>query len=168
MLAPPGLAFKSASTASLVAMTTQPNDAAISFIAAHPHAAMITVGGDGRPRAVKIEAAMVDGVLESASHADKLRTRRLRRDPRCSLYFADEQHAWLSLDVGVTIIDGEAAARALVRFFRVRDERPTGPLDYHSDRSHHLGLSGSELEEVLAAEEAVLFRFTVERQYGNL
>jgi hypothetical protein len=35
---------------------------------------MITVGADGRPEAVKMEAAVVDGHLENASHADKVRT----------------------------------------------------------------------------------------------
>lgn len=33
---------------------------------------MIIVGSDGRPKAVKMEAAVVDGYLESASHADKV------------------------------------------------------------------------------------------------
>ena len=33
---------------------------------------MIIVGSDGRPKAVKMEVAGVDGYLESASHADKV------------------------------------------------------------------------------------------------
>ncbi|WHU47723.1 hypothetical protein QNM97_01520 [Gordonia sp. L191] len=70
--------------------------------------------------------------------------------------------------MSVEIIDGETAARRLVRYFRIRDGRPFGPLDYHSDRSHHLGLDNSTLEGILATEGAVLYRFTVERQYGNL
>jgi hypothetical protein len=44
------------------------------FIAAHPHAAMNTVGIDGRTESGEMEAPLVDGCLESASHADKVGT----------------------------------------------------------------------------------------------
>ena len=68
------------------------DDDARRFIAAHPHAAIVTVGADGRPKVVKIEVALLDGRLTSAGHADKVRSRRLRTDPRCTLYFADDEH----------------------------------------------------------------------------
>jgi hypothetical protein len=137
------------------------------FIAAHPHAAMITVGPDDRPKAVKMEAAMVEGCLESASHADKVRTRRLRHDPRCTLYFADGGHRWLSLEADVEIIEGPDAPAMLLRYFRVRDGKPTEPLDYHSDRSHHTGLDDAAFRKVMADERAVLYRFAVTKSYGN-
>ncbi len=137
------------------------------FIAAYPHAAMITVGSDGRTKAVKMEAALVDGCLESASHADKVRTLRLRRDPRCTLYFADGEHRWLSLEVDVTIVEGPDAPAQLLRYFRVRDGKPSGPLDYHSDRSHHVGLGDDAFLKVMADENAVLYRFTITKTYGN-
>ena len=137
------------------------------FIAAHPHAAMITVGADGRPKAVKMEAAVVDGVLESASHADKVRTRRLRSDPRCTLYFADDEYRWLSLEADVEIVEGSGAPAGLLRYFRVRDDNPAGLLDYHSDRSHYSGLDDDAFQQVMADEKAVLYRFTVTGSYGN-
>lgn len=137
------------------------------FVAAHPHSAMITVDVRGRPKAVKIEAAMVDGCLESASHADKVRTRRLRIDPRCTLYFADDEHRWLSLEADVEIVDGPDAPAQLLRYFRVRDGKPTEPLDYHSDRSHYDGLDDKAFQKVMADENAVLYRFTVTKSYGN-
>jgi hypothetical protein len=137
------------------------------FIAAHPHAAMITVGSDGRPKAVKMEAAIVDGCLESASHADKVRTLRLRRDPRCTLYFADGEHRWLSLEVDVVIIEGPDAPARLLRYFRVRDGKPSGPLDYHSDRSHYVGLGDDAFQKAMADENAVLYGFTITKTYGN-
>jgi PPOX class probable F420-dependent enzyme len=137
------------------------------FVAAHPHAAMITVGADGRPKAVKMEAAVVDGFLESASHAGKVRTRRLRRDPRCTLYFADDEYRWLTVEADVEIVAGPDAPARLLRYFRVRDSKPTGPLDYHSDRSHHAGLDDDAFQAVMADEDAVLYRFTVTRTYGN-
>jgi hypothetical protein len=138
------------------------------FIAAHPHAAMITVGSDGRPKAVKMEAAVVDGCLESASHADKVRHLRLRRDPRCTLYFADGDYRWLSLEVDVAIDEGSDAPARLLRFFRTRDGKLSGPLDYHSDRGHYEGIRDDAFLKVMADEHAVLYSFTITRSYGNL
>ncbi len=100
------------------------------FIAAYPHAAMITVGADCRPKAVKMEAAVVDGRLESAGHADKVRSRRLQHDPRCTLYFSDTEHRWLSLEADVEIVSGSSAPALLLRYFRVCDGKPSEPLDY--------------------------------------
>jgi hypothetical protein len=137
------------------------------FISVHPHAAMITVSTDGRPKAVKMEAAVVDGCLESASHADKVRTRRLRLDPRCTLYFADDEHRWLSVEAESEIIEGPDAPALLLRYFRVRDGRPTEPLDYHSDRSHFTNLDDAAFQKVMADEGAVLYRFSVTKTYGN-
>lgn len=137
------------------------------FIAAHPHAAMVTVGADGRPKAVKMEAAVVDGRLESASHADKVRTRRLRRDPRCTLYFADGGYRWLSLETNVEIVSGPDAPPRLLRYFRVRDHKPSEPLDYHSDRSHFTALDDDAFLKVMAEEDAVLYHFTITKTYGN-
>lgn len=137
------------------------------LIAAYPHAAMITVGDDGRPKAVKMEAAVVEGCLESASHADKVRTRRLRRDPRCTLYFADDGHRWLSLEADAEIIAGPGAAARLLRYFRVRDNKPSEPLDYHSDRSHYTGLDDDAFQQVMAEENAVLYCFSITKTYGN-
>ncbi len=137
------------------------------FIGDHPHAAMVTVGSDGRGKAVKMEAAVVDGVLESAGHADKVRTRRLRRTPECTLYFADDEHRWLTLETEVEIVDGPAAPALLLRYFRVRDDNADGLLDYHSDRSHHTGLDDETFQGVMKDEDAVLYRFIVTKAYGN-
>jgi hypothetical protein len=137
------------------------------FITAHPHAAMITVGSDSRPKAVKMEAAVVDGCLESASHADKVRNLRLRRDPRCTLYFADGEQRWLSLEVDVEVVEGPDAPARLLRYFRIRDNKPSGPLDYHSDCSHYEGLGDDAFLKVMADENAVLYSFTITKSYGN-
>lgn len=137
------------------------------FIGDHPHAAMITVGADGRPKAAKIELALVDGRFESASHADKVRTRRLRNDGRCTLYFADDEHRWLALEADAVIVDGPVAPARLLRYFRTRDGKPTEPLDYHSDRSHQVGLDDDEFMQLMADEDAVLYEFTITKTYGN-
>jgi hypothetical protein len=137
------------------------------FVANHPHAAMITVESGNRPKAVKVEAAVVDGCLQSASHADKVRTRRLRRDPRCTLYFADEDYRWLSVEADVEVVGGADAPAQLLRFFRVREGKPTELLDYHSDRGHYGGLDDQAFLKVMAEEDAVLYRFTITKCYGN-
>jgi hypothetical protein len=148
--------------------TSELSEADRKFIASHPHAAMITIGDDARAKAVKMEATVVDGCLQSASHADKLRTRRLRRNPSCTLYFADSEHRWLSLEVDVEIDEGPDVPAKLLRFFRVQDGKPDGPLDYHSDRGHYTNLEDCDFLEVMLEEDAVLFRFAVTRSYGNL
>jgi hypothetical protein len=137
------------------------------FVETHPHAAMITVGADGRPKAVKMEAAVIDGRPESTSHADKVRTVRLQRDLRCTLYVADDEHRWLSLEADVEIVAGPDAPARWLRYVRVRDGKPAEPLDHQSDRSHYTGLDGTAFPKVMAEEDAVLHRFTVTRAYGN-
>lgn len=143
------------------------DDDARRFIAAHPHAAIVTVGADGRPKVVKIEVALLDGRLTSAGHADKVRSRRLRTDPRCTLYFADDGHRWLTLEADATLLDGPGTPEQLLRYFRIRDAKPTGPLDYHSDRSHHIGLDDDAFRQVMIDEHAVLYSFAVTKSYGN-
>ena len=87
--------------------------------------------------------------------------------PRCTLYFADGEHRWLSLEVDVTIVEGPDAPARLLRYFRVRDGKPSGPLDYHSDRSHYVGLGDDAFLKVMADENAVLYSFTITKTYGN-
>ena len=85
----------------------------------------------------------------------------------CTLYFADGEHRWLSLEVDVTIVEGPDAPARLLRYFRVRDGKPSGPLDYHSDRSHYVGLGDDAFLKVMADENAVLYSFTITKTYGN-
>ena len=74
--------------------------------------------------------ALVDGKLWSSGTADRVRTRRLRRDPRCTLFVYDTGYAWLALETSVTILDGPDAAERNLRLFRVMQDRPTGPLSW--------------------------------------
>ena len=54
----------------------------LTFIATHQAAAMITVGADGFAKPARVGVGVVDGKLWSSSTADRVRTKRLRRDPR--------------------------------------------------------------------------------------
>lgn len=48
---------------------------------------MITIGRDGMPK--------------PARAADRVRTKRLRRDPRCALFVFDAASSWLALETQV-------------------------------------------------------------------
>ena len=69
------------------------------FLETHHAAAMITIAGDGMPKAVRVGVALVQGRIWSSGTADRVRTKRLRRDPRCSLFvFDQEQDGWFAWD----------------------------------------------------------------------
>ena len=60
------------------------SDAQEAFVRDHPTAAMITVGKDGFPKPARVGIALLDGRLVSSGTTERVRTRRLRRDPKCS------------------------------------------------------------------------------------
>jgi hypothetical protein len=127
----------------------------------HRGAAMITVGDDGVPKAVRVGVAMIDGGLWSSGTAERRRTERLRRDPRCTLFVFDGAYAYLTLETTVTILDGPDAPEMNLRLFREMQGRPTGPLSWF----------GSELDEPaflqrMADEHRLIYRFDVQRAYG--
>lgn len=122
---------------------------------------MITTGEDGRPKAVRVGVAMVDGKLWSSGALTRRRTTRLRRDPRCTLFvFSDGPHA-LTLETTVTILDGPDAAAQNVKLFRVMQNRPSGPLTWF----------GGEYDEDtfltnMRNEYRIIYEFDIERGYG--
>ena len=65
---------------------------------------------------------------------------RLRTLIRAALYFADE-HPLAHLEADATLLDGPGTPEQLPALLPgSATPKPTGPLDYHSDRSHHIGL----------------------------
>ena len=52
------------------------------FLENNNAAAMITIAEDGMPKAVRVSIALIDGKLWSSGTQDRIRTDRLRRDPR--------------------------------------------------------------------------------------
>lgn len=140
-------------------MILSPADAA--FIDQNPSAAMITVDADGTAKAVRVVVAVVDGRLWSTGTIDRARTRRLRRDPRATLFVFEYSHCYRSLETTVTIIDGERGIDANVRLFRKLRGRPTGPIsffgtDYDED----------EFRRVLADDGRIVYEFDVLRATG--
>ena len=124
-------------------------------------AAMITIGDGGWPKPVRVGVALVDGKLWSSGTQDRVRTRRLRRDPRCTLFVFDQAFRWLAVEATVTILEGPGAAAQNLQLFRVMQDRPGGPLSWF----------GGELDEgaflqAMAEEHRLIYEFDVHRSYG--
>jgi PPOX class probable F420-dependent enzyme len=134
----------------------------IDFLQRHRSAAMITAGPDGFPKPARVGVALVDGRLWSSGTERRVRTRRLRRDPRCTLFvFPDDGFSWLGLETRVTVLDGPDAPGLNLRLMRVMQGKPTGPLSWF----------GAELDEdqflrTMVDEQRVVYEFEVERAYG--
>lgn len=123
---------------------------------------MITIGEDGFPKAVRVGVALVDGEPWSSGTEDRVRTARLRQDPRCTLFVFDPRFEWMSLETTVTILDGPDAPTQNLQLFRVMQGKPTGPL----------GWFGGELDEAaflqaMVDEKRVIYRFDIDRTYGS-
>ena len=131
------------------------------FLASTPTAAMITVGADGVAKPARVGIALLDGRLLSSGTADRTRTARLRRDPRCTLFVFEAGFRWLALESVVTIVEGDEAIEDSVRMFREMQGKPTGPLSWF----------GAELDEdafrsTLRSERRLLYELEVRRAYG--
>jgi Pyridoxamine 5'-phosphate oxidase len=131
------------------------------FVHDNHSAAMITMGADGRPKAVRVGVAVVEGKLWSSGTAERRRTRALREDPRCTLFVFGGGYEFLTLETTVTILDGPDAPQQSLRLFREMSGRPTGPLSWF----------GRELEEddflrTMVGEHRLIYELEVERAYG--
>jgi PPOX class probable F420-dependent enzyme len=131
------------------------------FLDANHSAAMVTLRPDGRPHAVRVGVALVDGRLLASGVRSRARNAHLRRDPRCTLFVFDKGFGYLSLETDATILDGPEVPELSLRLFRVMQHRPTGDLLWN-------GVERTP-EEFLAAmveEQRLLYEFEVARSYG--
>jgi uncharacterized pyridoxamine 5'-phosphate oxidase family protein len=140
-------------------MTVSQDD--LAFVEQHRSAAMITVGADGRPKVARVGVAFVDGKLWSSGTKDRVRTKRLRHDPSCTLYVYDSGFSWVGLEATVTLLDGDDAPELNLRLFRVMQDQPTGPLSWF----------GGELDEdaflrTMREEQRLIYEFDVTHTYG--
>lgn len=132
------------------------------FLAQNHAAAMITIAPDGTPRAVRVGVALVEGKLWSSGTTGRVRTRRLRRDPRCTLFvFESSGFNWLTLEATVTILAGPAVPGQSVQLFRVMQGRPTGPLSWYGS-----DLDEEEFRAAMVREERIIYEFNVHHAYG--
>ena len=131
------------------------------FVEQHRSAAMITVGKDGFAKPARVGVALIDDKLWSSGTTSRVRTDRLRRDPRCTLLVFGPQYEWLALETLVHIIDGDDSLEASLRLFRVMQGRPSGPLSWF----------GGEYQEdafldKMREEQRLIYEFDVVRTYG--
>jgi uncharacterized pyridoxamine 5'-phosphate oxidase family protein len=133
----------------------------LAFLNDNHAAAMITVAPDGRAKVARVGVALLDGKVWSSGTADRVRTKRLRRDPRCTLYVHDNSYGWVALEANVTILDGAEAPDQNLRLFRLMQNRPSGPLSWF----------GGELDEeaflqAMRDEKRLIYEFDVTNSYG--
>jgi hypothetical protein len=134
------------------------------FIEANHMAAMITVGADGAAKAVRIVYTVVDGDMWSSGMHSRLRTRRLRKDPRCTLFVFDPVFSFLSLETTVDILDGPDAPDLTLRYRRLLDNNPDGPMDYFG----RTGMSDDEFRQAMVEAGRLIYRFTITKATGTL
>lgn len=137
------------------------SESQLDFLNANRSAAMITADSDGTPQAVRVGVALVGDELWSSGTRDRVRTARLRNDPRCTLFVFESGYGYLTLETTVEILDGPEAPEQSLRLFRVMQERPIGPLSWF----------GGELDEAafrdqMSEEGRVIYQFRVTRAYG--
>ena len=137
------------------------SDSQRQFVEDHNSAAMITVGADGYAKVARVGVAMVDGRLWSSGTRDRVRTKRLRRDPRCTLFVYDTASPlWLAIEATVTILDGRDARALTLRLFRQMQGKPTGPLTWYGE-----ALEAAFLQ-TMVDEGRLIYEFVPERAYG--
>ncbi|MBK8902681.1 MAG: pyridoxamine 5'-phosphate oxidase family protein [Anaerolineaceae bacterium] len=131
------------------------------FLENNHAAAMITIAKDGMPRAVRVGVALVDGKLWSSGTQDRVRTARLRRDPRCTLFVFDKQYAFLTLETAVNILDGPDAPELNLRLMRLMQNKPTGPLNWFGQV-----LEPDAFRQKMVEQKRLVYEFEISRAYG--
>ena len=137
------------------------SESELAFLKDHHSAAMITIGPGGMPKTARIGVALVDAKLWSSGTQDRVRTRRLRSDPRCTLYVHDPGFAWLALETTVSILEGADIPAQSVRLFREMQGKPTGNLTWFGN-----DLSEPEFLKRMVDEHRLIYEFDVHRTYG--
>jgi uncharacterized pyridoxamine 5'-phosphate oxidase family protein len=132
----------------------------LEFLRNNHAAAMITVA-DGAAKVARVGVVLVDGKLWSSGTQDRVRTARLRENPRCTVYVHAQGFAWLALETTVTILEGADVPHQSVRLFREMQGKPTGPLAWY----------GKELDEdafaqTMIDEQRLIYEFDIHHTYG--
>jgi len=133
------------------------------FIEDHRAAAMITVDAHGVPKPVRIAYLVVDGQIWSSGTRDRVRTRRLREDPRSTLFIWDPVFDFLSVHTTVTILDGPDAADLNLRYFRLLQGKPEGPLSWMGRGE----FDDDAFRAQMVADGRLIYQFEPVSAFGN-
>lgn len=131
------------------------------FLTRHRSAAMITVNSLGVAKSARVGVAVVDGQVWSSGTQTRVRTGRLRRDPRSSLFVFGGEYGWLALEATVTILDGPNAAELNLRLFRTMQGRSDGPLSWFDGE-----LDENAFRAKMIEEQRLIYQFEVRNAYG--
>lgn len=131
------------------------------FLDTNRSGAMITIGGDGMPKAVRVGVALVDGRIWSSGTQERVRTRRLRSDPRCTLFVFEAGWNALTLETTVELLEGDEVADQSVRLFRVMQGRPEGPLMWFGEE-----LDEDAFRQAMIEGRRLIYEFHVDKAYG--
>jgi PPOX class probable F420-dependent enzyme len=131
------------------------------FLESTRSAAMITLRPDGRPHAVRVGFALVDGKLWVSGVRSRVRNAHLRRDPRCTLFVFDPAYSYLTLEASATIIDSPEVPEMSLRLFRAMQGRPAGDLLWEG-----VERTPEEFLRIMKEEQRIIYEFEVVRAYG--
>lgn len=111
---------------------------------------------------------VVDGRLRATGAPTLVRTRNLRRDPRCSLFVFGPHPLWLGLETEATIVEGEVGDD-LIRLLRARHGiDPGGTVLAHDDElGRDRPYTESEYLAHARATELLIYDFGVLKAYGT-
>ena len=136
---------------------------AFQFVAEHGAASMITVDDDGVPKPVRISYTVVDGKIWSSGTQSRVRTKRLRKDPSATLFIWDPVFDFLSVHTTVTILDGPDAAELNLRYFRLLQGKPEGPLTWMGAGDY----DDEAFRAQMVADERLIYQFEPTAAFGN-
>lgn len=140
---------------------TNLTDAQKAFLETQRAAAMITPADDGMPRAVRVGVVLVDGKLWSSGTQDRVRTARLRHNPRCTLFVFDGSYKFLTLETNVRLLEGAEVPELSVRMFRQMQNRPTGDLTWFGKV-----MNEADFMQTMANDKRLIYEFEIKRAYG--
>jgi hypothetical protein len=112
-------------------------------------------------KAVRVGVAVVEGRLWSSGTVDRIRTWRLRQDPKCTLFVFGPGYEALTLETEVTIIEGGDAAPRSVELFRAMQDRPVGPLTWFGEE-----LDEESFRRKMIDQKRLIYEFDVIEAYG--
>jgi len=138
------------------------DDKVRAFLESNRTAAMVTLRKDGTPHVVRVAVVLVDGKLWSSGTQGRIRTRHLRRDPRCTLFVFGEGPGYLALDTTVALLESPDVPDQTIRLFQaMQPDSPQGTLLWWGQPRTH-----EEFKQIMVEEQRLIYQFEVTRAYG--
>jgi PPOX class probable F420-dependent enzyme len=133
-------------------------------------AAMVTLHPDGRPHAVRVGVAVVDGRLWSSGIPSRVRTGHLRRDPRATLFVFDPATpwTWVTLEADVTILEGPDVPEQSRQLFQVMQQgmpKPPAPGTLYWNGKPE---TFDDFRRIMASEQRLIYEFEIVKAYSQL